>query len=86
MRQDHRPTPAASHPTPLRRRGILAALTALAAGALAKVTTRVAEATDNSALIVGQTNGATLTTTLDRNSADPNRAGLVVQNNNFDAI
>src|SRR5262249_23310151 len=46
--------------THLERRGLMAGLAALAVGLLSKATTRVAQA--SSALMVGETNGSTVTT------------------------
>ncbi len=82
MRQPESPTPSPDATARLRRRGIVA----LAAGALAKLSPGAAHAADSANLVVGAQNSAASTTTLDRNSADPNRVALLVQNNNFDAI
>ncbi len=53
MRPSEPPTPSPDAAAGLRRRGILAALAALAASALAKLTTRGAQAADSANLVVG---------------------------------
>jgi hypothetical protein len=73
-----------------RRRGLIVGLGAAVAGLLAKASERVAQATDNSPLVVGQNNTATFTTQLTRTVASPNNGNtddaLVVSNNNGNAI
>ncbi|HLH24551.1 MAG TPA: hypothetical protein VK066_18675 [Chloroflexota bacterium] len=70
----------------IARRGALASIAALAAGVLAKASDQIAEATDNTALIVGQVNTETGQTELDRSNANVFLTGLVVRNNNGFAI
>src|SRR5688572_17492969 len=76
---------------PLGRRGILAGVGVLLAGALVKVSERVALAADGDPVLQGVVNGPyTGSTQLIRtvNPADPNQfdVALFVENNNGDAI
>ncbi|HLH21172.1 MAG TPA: hypothetical protein VK066_01515 [Chloroflexota bacterium] len=65
----------------MARRGVLAGVAAVVAGALARASERVARATDGSPLVVGQNNTATATTQLTRSNANAPAAALYVTNN-----
>jgi hypothetical protein len=83
-----------SHPTAgsesgserLKRRGLLAAVAALATGLLAKLTAQPAAAVDGSALIVGQNNTSTNITVLSRTNAGAFNDALLVTNTNGPGI
>lgn len=76
----------ASHGTGgvLKRRGLIAAVAAISAGLMAKVSTRVVEATDNSPVVLGQTQTSTNPTVINRSG--PSTPAFWVTNNAGSAV
>src|SRR6266540_1833842 len=86
QRQTH---PSATSPGlagQLRRRGLLGGTAAVVAAALARVSARPAEATDNMALIVSQANSSTGQTQLNRTNSATSDNALRITNNNGGAV
>src|SRR6266542_321091 len=86
QRQTH---PSATSPGlsgQLRRRGLLGGTAAVVAAALARVSARPAEATDNMALIVSQANSSTGQTQLNRTNSATSDNALRITNSNGGAI
>jgi hypothetical protein len=70
----------------IRRRGVLAGAAALAAAAVAKLTTPTANAADGGNLIIGANNISNATTQLTRNGPFGSTTAFFVDNNNYNAI